>query len=309
MSLAELKSKSKTNLESLKAAAKKENTKKSSFGEKDPRFWTLERDETGEASALIRFLPVSEKDDKIDGAQPWVKVLSHGFKNETTGKWYIENSLTTIGQKDPVFEFNRKLYNEKKEDQAKKQKRKSSFYSNIYIVRDPRNPENEGKVFLFKYGQQIFAKIMAKLAPDEDLGEEAKDPFDFWNGMDFKLKIKTVDKYPNYNSSEFTEAKAIASKSGVALTDAEIEVVYGSAFSLQDFLKPENFKTFDELKGRLDEVLADEDEVITDKTSKRVEENRRADKADVDVVEDLENVDVSSEVLGTEDIDKLIEDL
>ena len=182
---------------------------------------------------------------------PWAKLWNHAFQGPT-GKWYIENSLTTMNQKDPVSEYNSRLWNsgvESDKEIARKQKRKLQYYSNIYVVSDPKHPENEGKVFLFRYGKKIYEKLMEALQPQfED--EKPVNPFDFWEGANFKLKIRKVDGYWNYDKSEFD------SSSKLKEDDAELDKIWKSEYSLKEFLAPSNFKTYDELKSRLDDVLS-----------------------------------------------------
>ena len=197
MSFADLKKQS--SLGSLTAKLVKEVEKaNTSGGGGDERLWKPELDKTGNGYAVIRFLPAPENEEF-----PWAKMYTHAFQGP--GGWYIENSLTTNGQKDPVSDYNRELWNsgnESDKDVVRKQKRKLSYYSNIYVVKDPTNPSNEGKVFLFKYGKKIFDKIMEAMQPEfED--ETPINPFDFWQGANFKLKAKNVAGYRNYDSSEF----------------------------------------------------------------------------------------------------------
>ena len=192
----------------------------------------------------IRFLP--EKDTDL----PWAQVWSHAFQGP--GGWYIENSLTTLGQKDPVGELNRQLWNsgiDADKEIARKQKRKLSYYSNIYVVRDPMHPENEGKVFLYKYGKKIHDKIIAAAQPQfED--ETPINPFDFWKGADFKLKITKVAGFWNYDKSEFDRAATLGD-----MSDEQLEEVYNQEYSLKDFVDPSNFKSYEELEVRLSMVL------------------------------------------------------
>jgi hypothetical protein len=199
MSFSDLKKQSK--LGSLTEKLVKEVEKMNSGGNgADDRFWKPEMDKSGVGSAIIRFLPAPDGED-----MPWVKMYSHAFQGP--GGWYIENSLTTIGQKDPVSEYNRELWNsgsEKDKETVRKQKRKLSYYSNIYVVKDPLHPENEGKVFLYKFGKKIFDKILNAMQPEfED--EEPINPFDFWSGANFRLKIRKVEGYWNYDKSEFDQ--------------------------------------------------------------------------------------------------------
>jgi len=211
----------------------------------DNRFWKLEPDKAGNGSATIRFLPRTEGDEL-----PWVKLFSHGFQGPT-GKWYIENSLTTIGENDPVGELNSRLWNtgnESDKETARKQKRKLSYVANVLVVSDPKHPENEGKVFLFKFGKKIFDKIMDKARPTfED--ETPVNVFDLWEGADFKLRMRKVDGYPNYDQSTFLEPAAIAEDEEKLLS------IVNSQHKLSEFLDRKNFKTYEELSRKLASVL------------------------------------------------------
>ena len=211
----------------------------------DDRFWKPELDKTGNGFAVIRFLPAPEGEDL-----PWQRVWSHAFQD--VGGWYIENSLTTLGQKDPVSEENTRLWNtglDSDKEIARKRKRKLSYFSNILVVSDPKHPENEGKVFLFKFGKKIFDKITEAMKPEfED--EKPINPFDFWEGANFKLKIRKVDGYWNYDKSEFD------SPSTIKENDEAIEELWNKQYPLKPFLAAENFKSYDELKAKLDKVLS-----------------------------------------------------
>ena len=210
----------------------------------DERFWKPEVDKAGNGYAVIRFLPESEGEDV-----PFQRMWDHGFQGP--GGWYIENSLTTLGQKDPVSEYNSMLWNsgiDANKDKARKQKRRLGFISNIYIVKDPSNPENEGKVFLYKYGKKIFDKLNEAMNPQfED--EKPVNPFDLWEGADFKLKIRNVEGYRNYDKSELDTPAPLFDE------DSELESVWKSQYSLVEFVDPSNFKTFDELQAKLNRVL------------------------------------------------------
>ena len=212
----------------------------------DERLWKPELDKSGNGYAVIRFLPAPEGEEL-----PWVKVWKHAFQGPT-GKWFIENSLTTLNQKDPVSEYNSQLWNsglESDKEIARKQKRKLEYYSNIYVVSDSKHPENEGKVFLFRYGKKIFDKMMAAMQPEfED--ETPINPFDFWEGANFKLKIRKVDGYWNYDASSFENVSALKDN------DDDLNAIWKTQYSLQEFLAPTNFKSYDELKKRLDDVLS-----------------------------------------------------
>ena len=243
MSFKDLKKQSK--LGSLTAKLVKEVEKMNNTGgNADDRIWKLDVDKGGNGYAVIRFLPAPEGEDL-----PFVKLYSHAFQGP--GGWFIENSLTTLGQKDPVSEYNSLLWNngtDAGKETARKQKRKLTYVSNIYVVKDPANPENEGKVFLYKYGKKIFDKLTAAMQPEfED--EEAIDPFDFWQGANFKLKAKNVAGYRNYDSSEF------AAPSPLLDDDDAMESLWKKQFSLAEIVAPDQFKTYDELKTRLDYVL------------------------------------------------------
>ena len=252
MSFANLKKQSK--LGSLTQKLVKEVEKMNNNGNNsDDRLWKLEVDKTGNGYAVIRFLPAPNGEDL-----PFVKLYSHAFQGP--GGWYIENSLTTVGQKDPVSEYNTTLWNngtDAGKDAARTQKRKLTYISNIYVVKDPANPENEGKVFLYKYGKKIFDKLTAAMQPEfED--EEAIDPFDFWQGANFKLKAKNVAGFRNYDSSEF------AAVSPLLDDDDALEALWKKENSLQDFVAADQFKSYEELKKRLAYVLGNKTTVRQD---------------------------------------------
>jgi hypothetical protein len=245
MSFANLKRQS-GNLDKLTKAIEQLNS--SSEGAKNTdNFWKPEVDKAGNGYAVIRFLPAPAADG--DDALPWVKIFDHGFQGP--GGWYIENSLTTLGQKDPVSEYNSQLWNsgiEAHKEIARKQKRRLKYYANILVVEDSKNPDNEGKVFLFKFGKKIFDKITAAMNPEfED--ETAINPFDMWKGANFKLKIRKVEGYQNYDKSEFESPSAISSD------DAKLEKIYDAEHSLKQFLDPKEFKTYAELEAKLNKVL------------------------------------------------------
>ena len=231
------------NFDKLTASLNKLNQKSSGPGP-DERFWKPEVDKAGNGYAVIRFLPESEGEDV-----PFTRVWDHGFQGP--GGWYIENSLTTLGQKDPVSEYNSMLWNsgiESNKDKARKQKRRLSFISNIYVVKDPSNPENEGKVFLYKYGKKIFDKLNEAMNPQfED--ESPINPFDLWEGSDFKLKIRNVEGFRNYDKSELDVPAPLFDE------DEQLEEVWKSQHSLVEFTNPTNFKTYEELQTKLNRVL------------------------------------------------------
>jgi len=245
MSFASLKKSRNKSLDKLLSESQKLQSNQGGNSNADDRFWKPEVDKSGNGYAIIRFLPEPANEDL-----PWVRMFDHGFQGP--GGWYIENSLTTINQTDPVGEYNSQLWNngtDAGKEQARKQKRRLSYYSNIYVVKDPANPANEGKVFLYKYGKKIWDKLNEAMSPEfED--EDPINPFDFWEGADFKLKIRNVEGYRNYDKSEFDKPSALLDGD-----DDELETVYNSMHSLQEFLDPKNFKSYDELKSKLDRVL------------------------------------------------------
>jgi len=216
----------------------------SSSGGADDRFWKAELDKTGVGSAVIRFLPAPDGEEL-----PWVKVYSHAFQGP--GGWYIENSLTTTGGKDPVSDYNRQLWNsgnDADKDTVRKQKRKLSYYSNVYVVKDPLHPENEGRVFLFKYGKKIFDKVLEAMQPEFD-DETPINPFDFWQGANFKLKIVKKDGFWNYDKSEFDKVVPLIDD------DDALEAIWKKEYSLSAITAPDQFKSYEDLERRLKTVL------------------------------------------------------
>jgi len=241
---ASLKKNRSKSLESLNAQLDKISSK----SYQDPnagKFWKPTRDKAGNGFAIIRFLPAPEGEE-----MPFVRVWDHGFQGPT-GLWYIENSLTTINQDDPVSEFNGKLWNsgvDADKDQARKQKRRLKYTSNIYVVKDPAHPENEGKVFMYSFGKKIFDKLNDQMNPTfED--EEPVNPFDLWEGANFRLKIRQFEGYPNYDKSEFDAPTPLSDD------DEAMETVWNQQHSLQQLVEPTNFKSYDELKTKLFRVL------------------------------------------------------
>jgi hypothetical protein len=236
----------KKNKASVFSQLQKQLEKTQQVGTVDERFWKLSTDKAGNGYAVIRFLPACDGED-----MPFVKLYSHAFQGP--GGWYIENSLTTLGKQDPLGEYNRELWNsgdESLKEQVRKQKRKLQYYSNIYVVKDPSNPDNEGKVFLFRYGKKIYDKIMDAVNGDELEGRDGYNPFDFWTGANFKLRAKKVAGYPNYDSSEFESPGTLDD-----LDDAQLESIWKREFKLQDIVAPDQFKTYEQLQERLNAVL------------------------------------------------------
>ena len=238
--------KKSSSLDKLLGAVETENKPQEKKSYVDERLWKPQLDKSGNGYAVIRFLPAPEGEE-----MPWAKIWNHAFQGPT-GQWYIENSLTTVGQSDPVSEHNTVLWNsgvESDKEIARKQKRKLQYYSNIYVVSDAKNPDNEGKVFLFRYGKKIFDKITEAMQPAfED--ETPINPFDFWKGANFKLKIRKVDGFWNYDKSEFDSVSPLLDD------DDALEGVWKGQHSLNAFSAPTNFKSYDELKKRLDTVLS-----------------------------------------------------
>ena len=244
-SIAALK-RSKSNLDTLIGELSKvAEPQKQKQSYTDDRLWKPELDKSGNGYAVLRFLP-AVKDESL----PWARLWSHAFQGP--GGWYIENSLTTLDKKDPVSESNSILWNsgvDADKEIARKRKRKLSYIANVLIINDAKHPENEGQVKLFKFGKKIFDKITEAMKPEfED--EKPINPFDFWEGANFKLKIRKVDGYWNYDKSEFDSPTAIADN------DESIEEIWNKQYALKPFLAPENFKSYDELKSKLDKVLS-----------------------------------------------------
>lgn len=245
MSFSQLKKSGRNDLSKLQGELNKLNTPQTKENG-DDRFWQPEVDKAGNGYAVIRFLPAPEGEDV-----PFVRIWDHGFKGP--GGWFIEKSLTTLGQNCPVSEYNSQLWNSgndaDKDFVRKNTKRRLYFVSNIYIVKDPANPENEGQVRLYRYGKKIFDKINEAMNPAfED--EQAINPFDFWSGADFKLKIRKVEGYRNYDKSEFDSPSTLGD-----MDDDELEAIWNKQHSLQEHLDPKHFKSYDDLKARLNKAL------------------------------------------------------
>jgi len=223
-------------------------TSKEAGSKDDTRLWQPTVDKAGNGMAVIRFLPAPAVDG--DDALPWVRRFDHGFQGP--GGWYIENSLTTLGQKDPVSEYNTTLWNsgiEANKEIARKQKRRLHYIANIYVISDPSNPQNEGQIKLFKFGKKIFDKITEAMNP-EFADETPINPFDMWEGANFKLKIRNVEGYRNYDKSEFADKSALLDGD-----DEKLEALWKKEFSLKEFTDPSNFKSYEVLKAKLDKVL------------------------------------------------------
>ena len=247
-SFADLKKNRGNNLDKLTEKMKKLNEPKEGFG--DDRFWSPSVDKAGNGYAVFRFLPTPANED-----YPWVSYFDHAFQGPT-GLWYIENDLSSIGKDDPCSQYNTKLWNsglESNKDQARKQKRRLHYVSNIFVISDPAKPENEGKTFLFKYGKKIFEKLNEAMNPQfED--ETPINPFDLWEGANFKLKIRQVEGYRNYDKSEFDSAEPLSTN------DKELEKIYNGLYSLAEFVSADNFKSYDELQAKLNKVMGLDEE-------------------------------------------------
>lgn len=261
-SFANLK-RNKSSFEKLTKAIEAVNQPADSGSKEDTRFWQPVVDKSGNGMAIVRFLPAPAVDG--DDALPWVRVFSHGFQGP--GGWLIDNCLTTLNQKCPVCEHNNMLWNsgvEANKEIVRKQKRKLNYVANVLIVSDPKNPDNEGQVKLFKFGKKIFDKISEAMNPEfED--EKPINPFDFWEGANFKLKIRNVEGYRNYDKSEFDSPEPLFGGD-----DEKLETLWKKEHSLQEFTDTKNFKAYDTLKGRLDKVLGFEGAPIRSKAEDTV---------------------------------------
>ena len=258
MSLSDLK-KSNSNFDFLQKELEKianPEKEKTSYQE-DTRYWRAAVDKAGNGYAVVRFLPAIEGEEL-----PWVRVFSHGFQGPS-GRWYIENSITTLGKSDPVSDANNELWNsgsEANKELARKRKRRLNYISNILVVKDPANPENEGKTFLFKYGKKIFDKINDVMFP-AFADEQAINPFDFWKGANFKLKIRKVEGFTNYDKSEFEGITELFEGD-----DDKIEAVWKAEHALQQFVDPSNFKPYEELKKKFDEIIGNTSGAVSNVT-------------------------------------------
>ena len=238
----------RSSLESLSKAIEQTANPQEGGSKDDTRFWQPSVDKSGNGMATIRFLPAPAADG--DDALPWVRVFNHGFQGP--GGWLIDNCLTTLNEKCPVCEHNSTLWNsgiEANKEIARKQKRKLSYMANILVISDPANKDNEGKVFLFKFGKKIFDKISEAMNP-EFADETPVNPFDMWEGANFKLKIRNVEGYRNYDKSEFADPSALLNGD-----DEKLEALWKSEFGLKEFTEKKQFKTYEQLKGRLDKAL------------------------------------------------------
>ena len=248
MSFASLKKNRSASFDKLNTQLSSMDGKKKSYGNEND--WKATVDKAGNGYAVIRFLPAPTGEEL-----PFVRYWNHGFQGP--GGWYIENSLTTIGQEDPVSEYNSKLWNsghDEDKETARKQKRRLSYVANILVVSDPSNPSNEGQVFLYKFGKKIFDKLNDAMNP-QFADEDPINPFDFWEGADFKLKIRQVEGYRNYDKSEFSSPAPVSDSTGTVLSDDDMEATWNKQHSLAEIVDPKNFKSYNELKAKLNKVL------------------------------------------------------
>jgi len=263
MSFANLK-RNRDSLDKLTKAIETTTQTAEAGSKDDTRFWAPTVDKSGNGMAVIRFLPAPSIDG--DDGLPWVRRFDHGFQGP--GGWFIDNCLTTVGDKCPVCEHNSTLWNsgvEANKEIVRKQKRRLSYIANIYVISDPSNPENEGTVRLYKFGKKIFDKISEVMNP-EFPDETPLNPFDLWEGANFKLKIRNVEGYRNYDKSEFADKSALLDGD-----DAKLEAIYTKEHSLKDFTDKKHFKPYEQLKARLDKVLGFEGDAVPNIRAEDVE--------------------------------------
>jgi len=305
MSLSNLKRNRADFLDNLVTQAAKLNTAKNDYS--DDRFWKPTRDSVGNGYAEIRFLPQVE-----DEASPFVRYWDHFFKGPT-GQYYIEKSLTTLGGNDPIGEYNSKLWNADEDKnsplkkQARDQKRKLHYVANIYVVSDSSVPENNGKVFLYDFGKKIFDKITQAMEPEYP-DEKPMNPFDLWSGANFKLKVRQYEGWPNYDRSEFAAAEPLAD-------DDQLDEIYSKVYGLNEFIDPSGFKSYDELKARLDIVMGsnnnDKNDNMSQSPQPTLQEASKSDEIDVDEYWGGKSDDAGVEAEGDDTMDyfnKLLED-
>lgn len=267
-------------------------------------YWQPDRGKDGNGFAIVRFLPAPAVDG--DEGLPWVQMFSYGFKGPT-GKWYIEKSLSTIGEKDPVGELNSFLWNQSSDDkspgrmQARAQKRKLRYISLVKVIQDREHPENNGKIFKYRYGKKIHSKILRAMNPE--FGEEPFDPFDFWTGANFRIKVRTQDNYPNYDESTFDAPSKLSED------DAELEALWKSLPSLKDIVSRDKFKSYDELKARLNEVL-EIGRVPTASTASKAKQQSKPvyEEEDDDVPFDMGTSDSGDDEMDLSDFNSLADD-
>jgi len=276
-SFANLK-RNKSSFEKLTKAVQATTAPAEAGSKDDTRFWQPEVDKSGNGMAIIRFLPAPAVDG--DDALPWVRLFNHGFQGP--GGWLIDNCLTTLSQACPVCEHNSVLWNsgiEANKEIVRKQKRKLSYYANVLIISDPKHPENEGQIRLFKFGKKIFDKISETMNP-EFPDEKPVNPFDLWEGANFKLKIRNVEGYRNYDKSEFADKSALFDGS-----DEKLEELWKNEYSLKDFTDAKQFKPYEQLKARLDKVLGFDGSPVNLKTKAETAELNNFRDDDLSVID------------------------
>lgn len=292
MSFEKLKQNRESAISKLVSAADT-NTEKKTYG--DDRLWKPTVDKAGNGYAVIRFLPAGAGEDL-----PWVRYWDHGFKGPT-GRWYIERSLTSIGQQDPVSELNSQLWNtgrDEDKDLARQRKRRLHHVSNILVISDSANPENEGKVFLYEYGKKIMDKIMDVMQPQfED--ETPVNPFDFWSGANFKLKIRNVEGYRNYDKSEFDPPSSLFDGD-----ETRLEETYNKLYTLSEFTDPGNYKSYSDLKRKLFEVLGEAEVASTMSTEQQVEMNTTKEEPSFKSVDAVDTTVSSDTPVSNDDSDE-----
>lgn len=286
---------SKNNLERLTKYAEELGGNKKR--QADERFWYPAVDKAGNGSALIRFLPTPD-----GGQHEFVRLFTHGFQEK---RWFIENCPTTIGGKCPVCEHNSELWNTGVEahkalvrgsGNKAGRKRQLSYIANIYVIKDPANPENEGKVFLFRYGKKIHDMIQFAMKPPADGIEEIDpiDPYDLWEGANFKMVIRNVDGRRNYDKSGFLASTPLMKD------DAKLEEIWKSEYDIEEFVSKGSFKDYNTLMTQFNAALGavapqttrqavEEVEEQWSKTDELNDEQPRRVEANDDVISDADD--------------------
>lgn len=216
----------------------------------DERFWKPTVDQQGNGYAVIRFLPTKEYLND-PAAVPWVRYWDHGFKGPT-GKWYIEKSLTSIGQQDPLGELNSRMWATEDPEQqeiVRQRKRRLHHVANILVVDDQGNPDNNGKVFLYQFGKKIFDKIIDVMSP-EFPDEDPIVPFDVFGGANFQLKIRQVAGYRNYDKSNFAAPSDLFDGD-----EKKLEELFDKLYDISEFVDPAKYPSYSELEKKLNDVL------------------------------------------------------
>ena len=293
MSFADYLKNRESAMKSMTESLQKEINQETRNSNIDDRIWKPKMGSDNTGYAVVRFLPGSDVNKT-----PWIRMYSHGFQGPT-GKWYIENSLTTLGQKDPVSEFNSRLWNngtEEGKEQARKQKRRTQYFANVLVIKDAANPENEGKVKIFSFGQKIFDKVMGAMQP-EFADEDPVNPFDLLEGANFRIKIKMVGGYWNYDASDFERASPLSED------ESKLESVFNAQHDVHEMLEPSNFKSYDELSEKLNEALG-----LSNNTQQTTQPSAPAAKEESSEFNEYFNSDTSSTTSTSVDDDEDLED-